>query len=308
MHNRNVPITKEQLTEWVSQLDSDGGCDATDLQLASLIRQSLVAMDSKPVIADCDPDVFGKGVSVCLISIPKETAEVICKNITAATGCKVDWHYFGGRVHIKALPPSLQTAPDEMLCDFYGVKNWPDLVGKLVKHVEQLQDSAKRNMKPWEDTFPETLLPAYIERVEQADKACRAAMLQENSDEIGSWANNKNTLTTSQSAPEREQIRREHAEWSQATFGDVGPIGPLKHLSKEALEAAADPHDPLEWADMQFLLWDAQRRMGISDEFITRAMIEKLAINKTRQWPEPKDGEPRLHINQEADNDPNPAD
>lgn len=97
-------------------------------------------------------------------------------------------------------------------------------------------------------------------------------------------------------ASEREQVRREHAEWSDKTFGDVGPIGPLKHLSKEALEAAADPSDPLEWADMQFLLWDAQRRMGISDEFITRAMIEKLEINKSRQWPEPKDGEPRLHI------------
>ncbi|EPE3521964.1 DUF550 domain-containing protein [Salmonella enterica] len=100
-------------------------------------------------------------------------------------------------------------------------------------------------------------------------------------------------------ASERERIRREHAEWSDATFGDVGPIGPLKHLSKEALEAAADPSDPLEWADMQFLLWDAQRRMGLSDEFITRAMIEKLAINKTRQWPEPKDGEPRLHIKEQ---------
>lgn len=97
-------------------------------------------------------------------------------------------------------------------------------------------------------------------------------------------------------ASERERIRREHAEWSDKTFGDVGPIGPLKHLSKEALEAAADPSDPLEWADMQFLLWDAQRRMGLSDEFITRAMIEKLEINKSRQWPEPKDGEPRLHI------------
>lgn len=100
-------------------------------------------------------------------------------------------------------------------------------------------------------------------------------------------------------ASERERIRREHAEWSDATFGDVGPIGPLKHLSKEALEAAADPSDPLEWADMQFLLWDAQRRMGISDEFITRAMIEKLEINKSRQWPEPKDGEPRLHIKEQ---------
>lgn len=97
-------------------------------------------------------------------------------------------------------------------------------------------------------------------------------------------------------ARQRDQIRREHAEWSDKTFGDVGPIGPLKHLSKEALEAAADPSDPLEWANMQFLLWDAQRRAGITDKQITRAMVEKLAVNKKREWPEPKDGEPRLHI------------
>ncbi|EMN0593166.1 DUF550 domain-containing protein [Klebsiella aerogenes] len=99
-----------------------------------------------------------------------------------------------------------------------------------------------------------------------------------------------------QPAPERDQVRSEHAEWSQATFGNVGPIGPLKHLSKEALEAAAEPGDLSEWADMQFLLWDAQRRAGIIDEQITQAMIEKLAVNKQREWPEPKDGEPRLHI------------
>ncbi|MER5005724.1 dATP/dGTP pyrophosphohydrolase domain-containing protein [Atlantibacter hermannii] len=95
---------------------------------------------------------------------------------------------------------------------------------------------------------------------------------------------------------DREHVRREHAEWSQATFGNVGPIGPLKHLSKEALEAAAAPEDLSEWADMQFLLWDAQRRAGITDEQITQAMVEKLAVNKQREWPEPKDGEPRLHI------------
>ncbi|HIF4684609.1 TPA: DUF550 domain-containing protein [Citrobacter freundii] len=94
----------------------------------------------------------------------------------------------------------------------------------------------------------------------------------------------------------REQVRREHAAWSQATFGDVGPVGPLKHLSKEALEAAAEPGDLSEWADMQFLLWDAQRHAGITDEQITLAMVEKLAVNKQREWPEPKDGEPRLHI------------
>ena len=114
--------------------------------------------------------------------------------------------------------------------------------------------------------------------------ACRAAMIK-----------------GSQLVSKREKVRRDHAEWSDATFGNVGPVGPLKHLSKEALEAAADPSDPLEWADMQFLLWDAQRRMGLSDEFITRAMIEKLEINKARQWPEPKDGEPRLHIKEQSE-------
>ncbi len=174
-----------------------------------LSRMALVAMDSEPVIADCDPEVYEKGVSACLVVIPKETAEVICKGISAATGCKVDWHYIGGRVHIKAL----QAAP--------------------------------------------------------------------------------------QPAPERDQVRQEHAEWSQATFGNVGPVGPLKHLSKEALEAAAEPGDLSEWADMQFLMWDAQRRAGITDGQITQAMIEKLAVNKQREWPEPKDGEPRLHIKEQ---------
>ena len=102
-----------------------------------------------------------------------------------------------------------------------------------------------------------------------------------------------------QPAPDREQIRNEHAEWSQSTFGSVGPIGPLKHLSNEALEAAAEPGDLSEWADMQFLLWDAQRRAGITDEQITQAMTEKLAVNKQREWPEPKEGEPRLHIKEQ---------
>nr|WP_284676325.1 dATP/dGTP pyrophosphohydrolase domain-containing protein [Escherichia coli] len=87
-------------------------------------------------------------------------------------------------------------------------------------------------------------------------------------------------------------MRHEHAKWSDSTFGCVGPIGPLKHLSKEALEAAAEPDDLSEWADMQFLLWDAQRRAGISDAEITAAMEDKLKINMERQWP----GEPRLHI------------
>jgi len=94
----------------------------------------------------------------------------------------------------------------------------------------------------------------------------------------------------------REKIRAEHAAWSQETFGDVGPAGPLKHLAKEAMEAAEAPDDLSEWADLQFLLWDAIRRAGISEEELNAAMELKLSVNKARNWPEPKDGEPREHL------------
>lgn len=145
--------------------------------------------------------------------------------------------------------------------------------------------------------------PAGYHVIKECGKVgCSVATLEEAEKTRDFW-NKKWTIRpyfyTALPASERERIRREHAEWSDASFGDVGPIGPLKHLSKEALEAAADPSDPLEWADMQFLLWDAQRRAGISDEQITLAMVEKLAVNKKREWPEPKDGEPRLHIKEQ---------
>ncbi|WP_315312907.1 dATP/dGTP pyrophosphohydrolase domain-containing protein [Pantoea vagans] len=99
----------------------------------------------------------------------------------------------------------------------------------------------------------------------------------------------------------RERIRADHAAWSQETFGDVGPVGPLKHLAKEALEAAEAPDDLSEWADLQFLLWDAMRRAGITEEELNSAMELKLSVNKARNWPEPKDGEPREHLKADSE-------
>lgn len=64
--------------------------------------------------------------------------------------------------------------PDSVLCKFYDVTDWPGLVRELVGHVAQLQDSAKRNVKPWEDTFPPTLLPAHVERVNAANAVAQA--------------------------------------------------------------------------------------------------------------------------------------
>ena len=141
--------------------------------------------------------------------------------------------------------------------------------------------------------------PVSLDRLHQISEILSKAAAQSDGGNLGYAM--ADAVKVIDGAIARELVRREHAAWSQATFGDVGPVGPLKHLSKEALEAAAEPGDLSEWADMQFLLWDAQRRAGISDEQITQAMIKKLAINKVRQWPEPKDGEPRLHIKEQSE-------
>ncbi|MGV3785154.1 DUF550 domain-containing protein [Citrobacter freundii] len=139
--------------------------------------------------------------------------------------------------------------------------------------------------------------PVSLDRLHQISEILSIAAVQSDGGNLGyAMADAVKVIDGVLESITREQLRREHAAWSQATFGDVGPVGPLKHLSKEALEAAAEPGDLSEWAEMQFLIWDAQRRAGISDEQITQAMADKLVINRARQWPEPKDGEPRLHV------------
>ena len=77
-------------------------------------------MTDKPTPTDtpppCDQELFDQGVSVGLFDIPKWTAEALCRGIAAATEARVDWHYIGGRVHIKALPAARAPA-DRVLED-----------------------------------------------------------------------------------------------------------------------------------------------------------------------------------------------
>lgn len=65
-------ITREQLEEWVAQFDEDGGCDATDRQLETLIRQSLAAMDGEPV-AEVLSNRPGNGTSIVDRALPVGT-------------------------------------------------------------------------------------------------------------------------------------------------------------------------------------------------------------------------------------------
>jgi hypothetical protein len=91
----------------------------------------------------------------------------------------------------------------------------------------------------------------------------------------------------------------EEAEWSQRVFGSDqkrGPIGPLKHLEKEAKEAQASPQDIKEYADCLLLVFDAARRAGFKPGQLLQAAQVKLGQNKCRQWPTPVDDEPVEHV------------
>lgn len=112
-----------------------------------------------------------------------------------------------------------------------------------------------------------------------------------------------------------EKFLAAHSEWSQSTFGsDVerGPVGPLRHLHKETLEAVhaweggldlftniggmdSDLDDfKFEMADCFLLLSDAMRRSGMTFDELLDFSERKLAKNRLRVWKKPDD--PNLPI------------
>lgn len=90
-----------------------------------------------------------------------------------------------------------------------------------------------------------------------------------------------------------------HAKWSNETFGDEyerGPIGPLKHLIKEANEAIQDIHNPFEYVDCLLLVLDAARRSGLTYERLLNHAFMKLEINMARKFPPGNHDEPVEHL------------
>lgn len=95
---------------------------------------------------------------------------------------------------------------------------------------------------------------------------------------------------------------RDHKCWSETVFGSDklrGPMAPLKHLEKEAVEcqqAVGTDHLREELADV-FLLWlDACRRASYSIMDMVKAAEEKMVKNKQRTWPEAPLDEPVMHV------------
>lgn len=134
-----IEALKEMLSGWRYIRETHGdlygvGWDrAEDKASAALARTPVADTRASFNLEDCNKEVYERGTYVGLFDIPKHVANELCAGISSATGARVDWHYFGGRVRVLALPSTavhiLKTACDER--------------SAIIKLIDDLQDRAK---------------------------------------------------------------------------------------------------------------------------------------------------------------------
>ncbi len=81
-----------------------------------------------------------------------------------------------------------------------------------------------------------------------------------------------------------QQMQDDIGVFTDKTFGESTPQSKAHHLAEEAMEAAADPSDIIEWADCTILLLDAVRKAGFTTDDLYAAVQRKMEINKSRKW------------------------
>lgn len=76
-------------------------------------------------------------------------------------------------------------------------------------------------------------------------------------------------------------------QFSRETFGPNYAVARvIAHMRKEIEEVAKKPDDLMEWIDIINLALDGALRTGHKPRDITKALTEKLAILKSRDWPD----------------------
>jgi Protein of unknown function (DUF550) len=96
--------------------------------------------------------------------------------------------------------------------------------------------------------------------------------------------------------PRWQSLQDDIGIFTDKTFGASTPESKARHLSEEALEAAADPSDIIEWADCLILLLDGVRRAGYSTQDLYDAVQRKMEINRNRKWGAPDENGVVRHI------------
>lgn len=227
-----------------------------------------------------------------------------------------------------ALPAdTVAMAIDPQLAAFYQVATVAELLAAQEEHIQKLQDSARRNVKPWEDTFPPTLLPKHLR--DSGLTPTRNNMEQVRSeafnlaDTVIEWIESGNVQAA------RDAIRdslvahaalpavpafdmlahlQRQREWSGRTFGP-GPrtAGVIDHIRKELREIEADPTDLSEWIDVVILALDGAWRAGGTPEQIIAALVAKQTKNEGRTWPDWRTVSPDKAIEHDRTQDALPA-
>lgn len=54
---------------------------------------------------ECDHEVYAHGEVIGVFDMPKDKANELVVKLSKKTGNRIDWHYVGGRVVMKMLPP-----------------------------------------------------------------------------------------------------------------------------------------------------------------------------------------------------------
>jgi hypothetical protein len=97
-----------------------------------------------------------------------------------------------------------------------------------------------------------------------------------------------------------ENLRKilfDQSVWSQKTFGPGNRTqGVVQHITKELEEILQKPNDLSEWIDVAILAFDGAWRTGATPSEIVQAYNEKLAKNKSRQWPDWRTANPDAPI------------
>lgn len=58
----------------------------------------------KRSVKQCNSEIYERGVSFGVYDMAKDEADAFCETQTEETDNFFDWHYYGGRVHVKYLP------------------------------------------------------------------------------------------------------------------------------------------------------------------------------------------------------------
>lgn len=79
-------------------------------------------MPEQPTRDECDREVYEHGTVVAVFVMPKDACEALCVGLAATTGCRVDWHYVGGRNVVKVLGDAAADRVRALVREIHGAQ------------------------------------------------------------------------------------------------------------------------------------------------------------------------------------------